>query len=270
MAFPSRSAREPVFNLPLVVLIAILGLLAIHAVREWILSDAADLTLLIDYAVIPVRWTAAYGSRSAEAILAEIGDPAASELQWFRFELARHVMAEGEGKPWSGFTYALLHGSWGHVVMNSVWLAALGTPVARRCGVWRFGAMAVATAFGGALAHVLLHPVEATPMIGASAVVSGLMAAAAWFLFARPTRLPSGRIAEPHERPRESFLRMAADRRVLLFLGVWFGANLLFAIAAQPLGITDASIAWEAHVGGFVTGLLLFPRLDPLPRRFDP
>jgi membrane associated rhomboid family serine protease len=34
-------------------------------------------------------------------------------------------------------------------------------------------------------------------------------------------------------------------------------------VAAAPLGIVDASIAWEAHIGGFVVGLLLFPLLDP-------
>jgi membrane associated rhomboid family serine protease len=60
---------------------------------------------------------------------------------------------------------------------------------------------------------------------------------------------------------------MLTDRRVLLFLAVWFGTNYLFAVLARPLGITDASIAWEAHIGGFLVGLLLFPWLDPLPTR---
>jgi membrane associated rhomboid family serine protease len=51
---------------------------------------------------------------------------------------------------------------------------------------------------------------------------------------------------------------------VLIFLLVWLLANYLSAILAQPLGITEASIAWEAHIGGFVVGLLLFPLLDPI------
>ena len=47
-----------------------------------------------------------------------------------------------------------------------------------------------------------------------------------------------------------------------VFLLVWFASNLLFGLAAAPLGITDAAVAWEAHIGGFVVGLLLFPWLD--------
>jgi membrane associated rhomboid family serine protease len=35
----------------------------------------------------------------------------------------------------------------------------------------------------------------------------------------------------------------------------------------QPFGISDASIAWEAHLGGFLAGLVLFPLIDPLPAR---
>jgi membrane associated rhomboid family serine protease len=46
---------------------------------------------------------------------------------------------------------------------------------------------------------------------------------------------------------------------------VWLGINYLSSLIAEPLGVTDASIAWEAHVGGFLAGLLLFPLVDPLP-----
>jgi membrane associated rhomboid family serine protease len=141
--------------------------------------------------------------------------------------------------------------------------------VARRCGVWRFFVLAGATALGGAVAHAVVHPLQAFPMVGASAAVSGMMAAATWFIFTRPLWRLDGRLAEPHERPRDSLAATLGNRRVVLFLLVWFGTNYLFALLARPLGITDASIAWEAHVGGFVTGLVLFPWLDPLPLRAE-
>jgi membrane associated rhomboid family serine protease len=48
-----------------------------------------------------------------------------------------------------------------------------------------------------------------------------------------------------------------------MFLGSWFVINLVFGLVAGPLGVTDASIAWEAHVGGLLAGLVLFPLLDP-------
>jgi membrane associated rhomboid family serine protease len=57
---------------------------------------------------------------------------------------------------------------------------------------------------------------------------------------------------------------MLRNRQVVLFLAVWFVTNYLSAVLAKPLGITDASIAWEAHVGGFALGLAFFPLLDPL------
>jgi membrane associated rhomboid family serine protease len=265
----ARSAREPIFNLPSVVLTAILVLIGIHALRTWVLSEDSDLDLLLEAAVIPVRWAAAYGGLSAEEVMSRVAGAGAGDenLGPLQLEIAAHVLAHGGGKPWTAITYALLHGSWGHVAANSVWLAAFGTPVARRCGGARFAILACATAMGGAVAHALVHPFQALPMIGASAAVSGMMAAASWFIFARPVWLLDGRLAEPHERPREPIARMWADRRVLLFILVWFGTNFLFAALARPLGIADASIAWEAHVGGFATGLALFPWLDPIPRR---
>jgi membrane associated rhomboid family serine protease len=66
--------------------------------------------------------------------------------------------------------------------------------------------------------------------------------------------------------PRLSLLGVAKNSRAALFLGVWFATNLLFGAVAGPLGITDASIAWEAHIGGFLVGLLIFPLVD----RFEP
>jgi membrane associated rhomboid family serine protease len=59
---------------------------------------------------------------------------------------------------------------------------------------------------------------------------------------------------------------MLRNRQVLIFLGIWFAANYVFAFV-QPLGLMDASIAWEAHIGGFLAGLVVFPLLDPLPAR---
>jgi membrane associated rhomboid family serine protease len=260
-----RSTREPIFNVPAIVLAAILILLGIHAARM-MLSDLSDLELVVDWAVVPARWAVAYAGVPPERILSALAAEPPGETSSLALAVARYVLSEGGAKPWTGFTYAFLHGSWTHVVVNSIWLAAFGTPVARRCGAGRFCVLAAATALGGAIAHAVMHPLQALPMIGASAAVSGMMAAAAWFMFSPPVWV-DGRLAEPHERPLESLWELVGNRRVIAFLLVWFVANYLSAVLAQPLGITDASIAWEAHVGGFVVGLLLFPLVDPLDRR---
>ncbi len=56
------------------------------------------------------------------------------------------------------------------------------------------------------------------------------------------------------------------DRRVIQFAAIWFVINLAVGLLAGPLGVSDLSVAWEAHIGGFVAGFLLFPLFDPGPR----
>jgi membrane associated rhomboid family serine protease len=53
---------------------------------------------------------------------------------------------------------------------------------------------------------------------------------------------------------------------VVTFLLAWFGLNLLFGIGSVSQGIADGAVAWDAHIGGFLAGLLLFPLFDPVRR----
>jgi membrane associated rhomboid family serine protease len=261
-SMPSRAAsrREPMFNVPLAIVACIGVFLATHGARSFF-SAQANFELLLQFAFIPGRWTMALDpSQLAEALRqAAVQGPVTEAAA--RSALARFVLSQPEPGLWSVLTYALLHGSWGHVLLNSLWLAAFGTPVARRCGSVRFIALGLAAAVGGAAAHWVAHPMSAAPMIGASAAVSGMMAAAARFMFA-PASGWHG-FEHFHLGPRQSLLDLLGNIRAALFLGLWFLTNLLFGVAAAPLGIVDASIAWEAHIGGFVIGLLLFPLLDP-------
>jgi membrane associated rhomboid family serine protease len=54
---------------------------------------------------------------------------------------------------------------------------------------------------------------------------------------------------------------------VLAFLLVWFGVNLIFGIGSIAIGSDGASVAWQAHIGGFFAGLVLFSLFDPVPRQ---
>jgi membrane associated rhomboid family serine protease len=258
---PRRPVREPVFNLPGAVLATLLGLAAIHLIRTLVLNDESDLELLLDYAVIPARWTVALdGSRASEVLSGATAGGAEGGLH---AALAEYVVGGG-AHPWTALTYAVLHGSWTHLVLNGVWFAAFATPVARRLGTLRLLGLVVGSALAGALAHALVHPLSVLPMIGASAVVSGMMAAAARFIFA-PARAFSWIQEPPHARPRQSLVQLVTNPRAALFLGVWFLTNLGFGLFAAPLGVVDAGIAWEAHIGGFLAGLLLLPALDRVP-----
>jgi membrane associated rhomboid family serine protease len=53
---------------------------------------------------------------------------------------------------------------------------------------------------------------------------------------------------------------------VLAFLAVWFGVNIVFGVGSIAIGADGASVAWQAHIGGFVAGLMLFSLFDPVPR----
>jgi membrane associated rhomboid family serine protease len=260
---PHDRPREPVFNVPVVVAVTIGILVLVHALRS-ALSDEADIRLLFELAFIPAQWTVAWEPAKAAEILGELAAQGAGPDAATRLAVARYVLSQGEPSYWSVLTYGLLHGSWAHILLNSVWLAAFGTPVARRCGAVRFLALGLASALGGAAAHYLANPTSVMPMIGASAAVSGMMAAAARFVFAGgPGRF--GHYEWPGAFVGQSRLGLSGllrNSRAALFLGIWFITNLLFGLAAAPLGITDASIAWEAHIGGFLVGLLLFPLVD--------
>lgn len=244
------SPREKAFNLPPVILIAIGLLLAIQALRS-VVSDELDAEILLRGSFIPAPWSVIAGWTTPEALVAAagLGGDGAGEV---RQNLATYVLDQGL-QPWSLLTYSFLHGSWTHVGMNAVWLAAFGTSVVGRAGPGRTLALALVTALGGAAAQWLADPLGVQPVVGASAVLSGFMAAASTFIFE-----PRYGFGPP--RSRWAFL---GNRGALGFLGAWFAANLLFAVIAVPLGVSDGAIAWQAHIGGLLAGLLVFPFLDP-------
>ena len=255
--------RVPVFNMPAIVTATVALLVLIHAVRSLVLSDEVDLTLLVDLALVPARWTAALDPSQAEAILREAAAAAPAEVA-MRLAFARYVIAEPEAMPWTFLSYGLLHGSWSHVVLNSLWLMAFGTPVARRCGPWRFAAIMLLATLAGGILHVILDPLSAAPLIGASGGVSGLMAAASRFVFQAVPSLPANTPPWqlPPDRPIQSIPEILRNRSALLFLLIWLATNLLFGLIAVPFGLSTSAIAWDAHLGGFVVGFLVLPLLD--------
>ena len=113
--------------------------------------------------------------------------------------------------------------------------------------------------------HLATHAGEQFPMIGASAAISGTMAAAMRFAFQRGGPIGMlGRADESAYRvPAISLRGMLSDARVLLFLGVWFGINLIFGIGSLPITGSEQPVAWQAHIGGFIAGMLLFSWFDP-------
>lgn len=242
--------REPALNVPAPLLAWIGLMVAIHLGREF-LSGEADISLLLETAFVPSTWSVATGWTTPEGLIAAVGSLAKGEAGAINVALAR-FFANEPVRPWTAVSYSLLHGSWAHLGLNCVWFVAFGVAVVRRAGPFRSLILWIAAALGGAIAQWMSNPYGVQFLIGASASVSGFMAAAATFMFQRPGA------------PRWSFL---AERPALVFIGIWFATNLVFPFIAQPLGLVDGEIAWQAHIGGLVAGLLVFPLLDPFVSR---
>lgn len=182
----------------------------------------------------------------------------------FAFIPAR-VTLEGGAEYGTLLSYFFLHGDWTHLIVNVVALAAFGTPVERRFGSSRYLLFLAASTVAGALFFLALHPYEVTPIVGASGAISGTMGAIVRFAFTPGAQLAERR-RSPHaprdERPNATSLsQLPWNRQAMIFLIVWFAANLLLGAFPQAVGVSGA-IAWEAHIGGFLFGLLFFSFFD--------
>jgi membrane associated rhomboid family serine protease len=245
MSFPAPPPqRQPIFNMPPAIT-GLLGLLvAVCAAQTW--WPAANEWLVLNLAFIPARFT----------------QPDSG-------------LFGGQAGVWTFVTYAFLHGGWIHLATNGLWLAAFGSPLARRFGTGRFLLFSAVGAVGGAIAHFAAFFGDVTPMVGASAAISAHMAGVSRFAFQPGGALSGRRFGRPDDLvPALSIMAMLRERRVLTFLGVWFGINLLFGVFGGAAFGAPGAVAWQAHIGGFAAGLLLFPLFDPprrltAPRPFD-
>ena len=240
--------REPIFNVPSAVVVLLAALALIHAVRTLLLTEGQNIELLLRFAFIPARY-------DGSAVLGGA--------------LPGGVGADA----WTFVTYALIHADWVHLGVNAVWLLPFGSAVARRFGTARFLVFCAVTAAAGAAMHLATHAGEQFPMIGASATISGAMAAAMRFVFQRggPLGFLRGENEDAYRVPAIPLTGVLSDARVLMFLAVWFGFNIVFGLGAVSITGSDQTVAWQAHIGGFLAGLLLFSWFDPTPDipRFD-
>jgi membrane associated rhomboid family serine protease len=152
-------------------------------------------------------------------------------------------------------TSLFLHGSWPHVLMNSVAALAFGPPVARLLGTNPRGA---AVFFGfylvcgvlAGLGFVAADPHGLSPAVGASGAISGLLGAASRIIQGR------GRIGPMFG---STVLGMGA---------AWIIVNVVLGVSGLTPGAMGMQVAWQAHVAGYVAGVLLlgpFARLAGRP-----
>jgi membrane associated rhomboid family serine protease len=112
--------------------------------------------------------------------------------------------------------------------------------------------------------HYVVHPGDEALMIGASGAVSGMMAATVRFAFAPGGPLAGGAAPDCYRVPPVPLNGLISNSRAMSFVLIWFAVNLLFGLGGSLIPGVAGPIAWQAHVGGFLAGLLAFPLLDPV------
>lgn len=147
--------------------------------------------------------------------------------------------AVSDGRLSALLTSMWFHASWGHVLTNAVAGGALAWRVCRALGEGvraglAFWGLFLACGVAAGLGYVLLYPDSPDVLVGASGAVSGLLGAAA-------------RVSLRSDRPKPLFALTPA----------FF--TLLFCLLNMVLAFRAEGIAWQAHLAGYLAGLLLAP-----------
>lgn len=143
-------------------------------------------------------------------------------------------------------TSMFLHGGWMHLIGNMLYLWIFGNNVEDVMGHVRFILFYLICGLGAAGAQILASPDSTVPMVGASGAISGVLGAYL-LLFPRAqvlVGLPLG------------FFLHVVRLPAMLVLGFWFVIQLISSLGASSEG---GGVAFLAHVGGFVAGMVLIP-----------
>jgi membrane associated rhomboid family serine protease len=143
------------------------------------------------------------------------------------------------------FSAMFLHGGFDHILGNMLYLWIFGDNVEDVFGHFWFIVMYFLAGLCGSLLHILLAQDSSVPMIGASGAISGVLGA---YL----VLFPDARILALV--PFGFFLRLLY-LPAYLFLGFWILLQFIYGFASLP-GVSGGGIAFFAHIGGFLMGVL--------------
>ena len=153
-----------------------------------------------------------------------------------------------------------IHGGWLHLFGNMWYLWIFGDNVEERLGHFRFFLFYILCGIAGNLAHIFMNTGSSIPAIGASGCIAGVLGA--YFIM-----FPLAKIVTV--LPILIFWTIA-EIRAFFFLGIWFAIQFLNGFFVLPASKNAFGIAWWAHIGGFIGGivfLLLFFRKTKRKKR---
>ena len=161
-------------------------------------------------------------------------------------------------------TSMFLHGGLMHIGSNMLYLWIFGDNVEDRLGHGRYLLFYLLCGFAATLAHAMFSPGSRVPAIGASGAIAGVLGASSMLW--------------PHARVMTLipifFFITVRELPAIFLLGIWFVLQLFSGVGS--LGVVDAQdtggVAYFAHIGGFVAGMLFIFALGGFrrPRRREP
>jgi membrane associated rhomboid family serine protease len=156
------------------------------------------------------------------------------------------------------FASMFLHGGWLHLLGNMLFLFVFGRSIEDRFGHLKFLFIYLLGGLGGAMLHIILNAGSHVPTIGASGAIAGILGA--YFI-----SYPRARITT---LVPILFFFWTIEVPAVVLLGYWFLIQFFTGFQMQAIqSATAGGVAWWAHVGGFVVGLLLALILRPRRRR---
>ena len=144
------------------------------------------------------------------------------------------------------FSSLFLHGGWLHVISNMWYLWIFGDNVEDRTGHFRFLLFYLFCGILATFSHIILNPISDIPTIGASGAIAGVMGA--YFIL-----YPRSRIVTLF------FLFIfvqIVEIPALYFLGFWIILQVISGTLSTGLTAASGGVAWWAHIGGFLAGLI--------------
>ena len=145
--------------------------------------------------------------------------------------------------PLTLLTSMFLHGGWGHLIGNMIYLGIFGDNVESALGHAKYLLFYLACGIAGALTHIYTSPDSHVPTLGASAAISGVLAAYIVYF--------------PQNRVLVWFFFRVLAVPAIVVIGTWAVMQFLSSAGSILSPSEGGGIAYTAHVGGFVAGLVL-------------
>ncbi|WP_019223792.1 rhomboid family intramembrane serine protease [Bartonella rattaustraliani] len=225
-SFLLEKSREPLLNVPFIIVVLIALCSSIYFIPQYFFSHKLYTASLEFFSFIP-------GAFKAKPL-----------------EFCHTIVS-----------YSFMHSSLKHLALNMVWLLIFGSILARHLGDLRFIIFWILTAIIAVLTYFIFHQESVVPLVGASGAISGMMGAVIRYIFSLRD-LGATIQNKKFLGPLLPLKKALYSKEVLISIGVWLSIDFMIGLSSFFFEGESVSIAWEAHIGGFISGFFLIGFFD--------